>query len=127
MPLGPKLVFAFLMVGLLTGLFWFFAGATNLGHVLGIVIDIALITGLYTRSTVAWVTARWLTGLSNILVTIMFVVVVMFSATKLWVLALVALELTLAWLFFALLGRADSRAYFNAPRRKYESRLSISD
>ena len=127
MPLGPKLVFAFLIVGLLSGVFWFFAGATNLGNMLGIVIDIALLTGLYARSTIAWVTARWLTGLSNILFTIMFVVVVMYSSTKLWMLALLAVELALAWLFFALLGRPDSRAYFNAPRKRYESRPPISD
>jgi hypothetical protein len=37
------------------------------------------------------------------------------GATKLWVWALVALETALTWLFFSLLGRPDSRAYFNAP------------
>ena len=127
MPRGPKFVFAFLIVGLLSGMLWFFAGARNLGHMLGIVIDIALLTGLYNRSTIAWVTARWLTALSNISFTSIFVVVVMYGSTKLWVLAVVALELALSWVFFALLGRADSRAYFNAPRKRHEPRPPIPD
>lgn len=127
MPLGPKLVFAFLIVGLLTGLFWFFAGATSLGHVLGIVIDIALLIGLYTRQTVAWVTARWLTAIAIAFLSIIFVLVVMAGSTKLWVVAWFGLQLALEWFFFAVLGRADSRAYFNAPRKKYESRLPSYD
>ena len=119
-PLGPKLVFAFLIVGLVSGVFWFLAGATSFGHLLGIVINIALLIGLYTRQTIAWVTARWLSGIAIAFMSIIFVLMVMFGATKLWVLAWFGLELALECFFFAVLGRADSRAYFNAPRRKDE-------
>jgi hypothetical protein len=118
MPLGPKLVFALLIVGLASGMFWFFLGLnTKIGHVLGIVIDIALLTGLYTRQTVAWFTARWLTAIGASIMSVAFVLVVMSGTTKFWILAIVAIELALSWWFFALLGRADSRTYFNAPRK----------
>ena len=118
MPLGPKLVFAFLLVGLASSVFWLFVRvAMGSANMLGIVIQIALLIGLYTRQTVAWATARWLTALGASITSIMFLLVVMSGATKFWVLALVAFEIVLSWVFFALLGRADSRVFFNAPRK----------
>jgi hypothetical protein len=55
MPSGPKLVIAFLMVGLVFAVFWFFAGVSaRIGDMLGIVVQIALLIGLYTRQSVAW-------------------------------------------------------------------------
>jgi hypothetical protein len=41
----------------------------------------------------------------------------MSGTTKLWILAVFAFQITLAWIFFVLLGRPDSRAYFDAPRK----------
>jgi hypothetical protein len=118
MPLGPKIVLAFLMIGLALGVFWLFARlSTHLGDMLGIVIQIALLIGLYTRQTIAWITARWLSAIGAAIMSVLFVLVVMAGTTKLWILVVVGLQITLAWLFFALLGRPDSRAYFNAPRK----------
>jgi hypothetical protein len=116
MPVGPKLVLAFLTVGLAFAVFWSFARmSVRPSDMLGIVIQIALLIGLYTRRTVAWVTARWLTVIGAAITSIFFVWVVMAGTTRVWILAVVALDITLAWVFFALLGRPDSRAYFNAP------------
>jgi hypothetical protein len=118
MPLGPKLVFAFLLIELISAVFWLFLRlASNVGDMLGIVIDIALLIGLYTRQTVAWVTARWLTAIGAAVMSVLFVLVVISGTTKLWILTVVAFEIALAWVFFALLGRRDSRDYFNAPRK----------
>ena len=77
----------------------------------------AIFIGLYTRQTVAWMTARWLTAIGAVITSILFVFAAFGGSTELWILAVVALEVALAWLFFWLLGRADSRAYFNAPRK----------
>jgi hypothetical protein len=118
MPIGPKLVLAFLMIGLAFGVFWLFARlSVHLGDMLGIVIQIALLIGLYTRQTIAWITARWFTAIGAAIMSVIFVFVVISGATKLWILAMMGLQITLAWVFFALLGRPDSRAYFNAPRK----------
>ena len=116
MPLGPKLVLAIQMIGLALSVFLAFA-LLRVGDTLGIVIQSAILMGLYTRQTVAWMTARWLTAIGAAITSILFVWVVMAGTTKLWILVIVALEITLAWVFFALLGRPDSRAYFNAPRK----------
>jgi len=62
-------------------------------------------------------TARWLTAIGAVITSILFVFAAFGGSTELWILAVVALEVALAWLFFWLLGRADSRAYFNAPRK----------
>jgi hypothetical protein len=118
MPLGPKLVIAFLMIGLASAVFWLFVRmSVHLGDMLGLVIQIALFVGLYTRQTVAWITARWLTPIGATTMSIFFVWVVMAGTTKLWILAVVAIQIILGWIFFTLLGRPDSRAYFHAPRK----------
>jgi hypothetical protein len=118
MPLGPKLVLGLLIIGLASAVFWLFARmSVGLGDMLGITIQIALLVGLYTRQRVAWLTARWFTAIGATIMSILFVWVVMAGTTRLGILAIVALDITLAWLFFALLGRPDSRAYFNAPRK----------
>ena len=87
------------------------------GDMLGIVMQIALLIGLYTRQPIAWVTARWLTALGAAIMSVLFVLVVVSGTTKLWILCITGLDIALAWIFFALLGRPDSRAYFNAPRK----------
>jgi hypothetical protein len=118
MPLGPKLVLALLIIGLASVFFLLFVRmSVVLGDMLGITIQIALLVGLYTRQSVAWLTARWFTAIGATIMSILFVWVVMAGATKLWILTIVALDITIAWIFFALLGRADSRTYFNAPRK----------
>jgi len=116
MPLGPKLVLAIQMIGLALTVFWAFA-RLNVGDTLGIVIQSAILIGLYTRQTVAWLTARWLTAIGAVVMSVLLVLAAIGGATKLWVWALVALETALTWLFFSLLGRPDSRAYFNAPHK----------
>jgi len=118
MPLGPKLVLAFLMIGLASAVFWLFLRVSvGLGDMLVIVVQIALLAGLYTRQTIAWVTARWLSAIGATIVSILFVRVAMAGSTKPWILAIIALDIALAWVLFVLLGRPDSRAYFNAPRK----------
>jgi hypothetical protein len=116
MPLGPKLVLAIQIIGLAFSVFWAFT-LLRVGDTIGIVIQSAILIGLYTRQTVAWVTARWLTAIGAVIISILFVFAAFGGGTKPWILAVVALEVALAWLFFWLLGRGDSRAYFNAPRK----------
>jgi hypothetical protein len=122
MPLGPKLVLAIQMIGLAFGVFWAFT-LMRVGDTIGIVIQSAILIGLYTRQTIAWMTARWLTGIGAVLLSFAVVISVpsLFAqehGTKLWVWGVLGFEAGLAWSFFCLLGRSDSRAYFNAPRKK---------
>lgn len=120
MPLGPKLVLAIQMIGLAFSLFWAFT-LLRVGDTIGIVIQSAILTGLYTRQTAAWRAARWLAAIGAVILSIGLVLtapgLMSPHGTKLWVWAVVALETALAWWFFSLLGRSDSRAYFNAPRK----------
>jgi len=116
MPLGPKLVLAIQMIGLAFSVFWAFT-LFRVGDTVGIVIQSAILIGLYTRQTVAWITARWLTAIGATVISLLFVLVVMSGTTKFWVLAIVAFQIILTWAFFSLLGRSDSRAYFHAPRK----------
>jgi hypothetical protein len=116
MPLGPKLVLAIQMIGLVLSVFGAFA-RLNVGASLGIVIQSAILLGLYTRQTVAWMTARWLAALGATFMSVLLVLITIGGTTKPWLWALFASETALAWFFFSLLGRPDSRAYFHAPRR----------
>jgi hypothetical protein len=116
MPLGPKLVLAIQMISLALSVFWAFT-LLRVGDTIGIVIQSAIFIGLYTRQSVAWVTARWVTALGAVIMSVVLVLTAIGGATKGWIWLGLALEVALAWLFFALLGRPDSRAYFNAPRK----------
>ena len=87
-----------------------------LGHVRPCPSDVLLI-GLYTREPIAWFTAPWITAMGAGIMTVFFVLVVISGTTKLWILCVAGLDIALAWVFFALLGRPDSRAYFNAPSK----------
>ncbi|GEM_PF-4544392 len=121
MPLGPKLVLTIQMIGLALGVFSAFL-RLSVADTVGIVIQSAILIGLFTRQTVAWLTARWLTAIGAVVVTIGVVITMpsLFAqehGTKFWVWSMVAAEAILSWVFFSLLGRPDSRAYFNAPRK----------
>lgn len=120
MPLGPKLVLAIQMIGLALTVFWAFT-LLRVGDTISIVIQSAIFIGLYTRQTAAWLAARWLTAIGAVILSVglVFTTPGLMSphGTKLWVWALVAFQTALAWWFFFLLGRPDSRAYFNAPRK----------
>ena len=98
MPFGPKLVLALLMTELLLAVVTMFA------RLFGIVIQIALLIGLYTRQPVAWITVRWITALGDAIMSVLFVLVMISGTTKLWLLCIVALQIMLAWIFFALPG-----------------------
>jgi hypothetical protein len=121
MPRGPKLVLAIQMISLGLNVLFTFARLDVAGTV-GIVIQTAIFVGLYTRQTAAWLAARWLTGIAAVVLSLCLLLtapgaISPSGETKLWVWALVALETALSWLFFSLLGRPDSRAYFHAPRK----------
>jgi hypothetical protein len=116
MPLGPKLVLAIQMIGLAFTVFWAFT-LFRVSDTISIVIQTTILIGLYTRQTIAWMTARWLIAIGATITSILFLWVVMAGTTKFWILIIVAFEITLAWVFFYLLGRPDSRAYFHAPPR----------
>ncbi len=120
MPLGPKLVLAVQMIGLALSVFWAFT-LSRVGDTIGIVIQSAILIGLYTQQRAAWRAARWLACLGAVILSIGLALtapgVISPDGTKLWVWGVVALETALAWWFFSLLGRPDSRAYFNAPRK----------
>jgi hypothetical protein len=86
MPLGPKLVLAFLVIGLVLAVIGMFARlSVGFGDMLGIV-QIALLIGLYTRQTVAWITARWFAAIGAGITSLLFLLVVMSGTTKLWIL-----------------------------------------
>src|SRR5205814_4151017 len=68
------------------------------------VIQSAILIGLYARQTVAWVTARWLTAIGAVIMSILFLFAAIGGGTKLWILAVVASEVALAWLFFGCLA-----------------------
>jgi hypothetical protein len=72
MPLGPKLVLAMQMIGLAFSVFWAFT-LVRVGDTIGIVIQSAILIGLYTRQTVAWATARWFTAIGAVIASILFV------------------------------------------------------
>jgi hypothetical protein len=116
MPLGPKLVLAIQIIGLAFSVFWAFT-LVRVGDTIGIVIQSAILIGLYTRQTIAWVTARWLTAIGAAIMSVLVVLTAIGGTTKLWIWAIVALQTVLTWFVFSLLGRPDSRAYFNAPRK----------
>jgi hypothetical protein len=121
MPLGPKLVFTIQMIGLALAVFWAFA-RLSVADTAGIVIQSAILIGLYTRQTGAWLAARWLTIIGAVLVTIVVMLTIpsLFGrehGTKPWVWVVLVFEAILSWLFFFFLGRPDSRVYFNAPRK----------
>jgi hypothetical protein len=64
MPLGAKFVIGWVMVALVLTVASLFTRTTPAaGDVVSIVVQIALLTGLYTRQRVAWRAARWLAGL----------------------------------------------------------------
>jgi hypothetical protein len=115
-PLGPKLVLAIQMISLAFLVFWAFV-LQRIVDTIPIVIQSAILIGLYTREPVAWVTARWVTALGAAATSILFIYAAVSGATKAGILPLVAFEIVLAWTFFALLGRPDSRAYFHGPRK----------
>jgi hypothetical protein len=99
MPLGPKLVLAIQMIGLAFSVFWAFT-LLRVGDTIAIVIQSAILIGLYTRQTVAWMTARWLTAIGAVIMSVLVVLTAIGGATKLWIWAVVALETALAWIFF---------------------------
>lgn len=122
MPRGPKLVLAIQMIGLAIGVFSAFA-RLDVTSTVGIVIQVAILIGLSTRQTVAWLAARWLAVIGAVLTSIAVVVTIpsLFErehGTQLWVWAFVAVAAAVEWLFFFLLGWPDSRVYFNAPRKE---------
>src|ERR1044072_9919332 len=121
MPIGPKLVLAIQMIGLALSVFWAFT-LLRVGNAIGFVIESAIFIGLSTRQTVAWVTARWLTAIGGVALLVLLLFTALSGQTKLSVWALVALQNVLTWLFFFLLGRPDSRAYFNAPQKPEHAR-----
>lgn len=111
MPLGAKLVIGWIMVFLAISVFWSFARlTTRAGDMIGIVIEIALLTGLYTRQTIAWYCARWMTGFGIVVTSILLLLATFGGTTKSWILGVIATEVALGIIFFQLLGRADSRA-----------------
>jgi hypothetical protein len=69
MPLGPKLVLAIQMVGLAFTVFWAFT-LIRVGDTISTVIQVAILTGLYTRQTAAWRAARWLAAIGGVILAV---------------------------------------------------------
>src|SRR5438128_1732180 len=98
MPLGPKLVLAIQMIGLALSVFWAFT-LLRVGDTIGIVIQSAIFIGLYTRQTVAWMTARWLTAFGAVIMSVLLVLTAIGGATKLWIWTMMAFQTVLIWFF----------------------------
>ena len=119
MPLGPKLVLAMQSISLALNLF---LGCARPSARDGIVIALqsTLVIGLYSRQTAAWLAARWLAaiGVGLALFLLVFLLPFIGDRQQFWLnWAYLAFQTALTWVFFFLLGRSDSRAYFNAPQR----------
>ena len=109
------------MISLALGVVFTFV-RLDAGGAIGVVIQTAIFIGLYTRQTAAWLAARWLAGIAAVVLSLVLLLTASSAIspsgqTKLWLWALLVLETALSWLFFSLLGRPDSRAYFHAPRK----------
>jgi hypothetical protein len=78
--------------------------SVRFGDMFGIVIQIAFLIGLYMRQPIAWISVRWITALGDAIMSVLFVLVMISGTTKLWLLCIVALQIMLAWIFFALPG-----------------------
>jgi hypothetical protein len=137
MPVGAKLVIAFQGFFLLLTLAVVVAGFTHhaavsiqVARLVILAFQIALFSGLYARQRIAWYVGRWLAGILTFgyaITLVGTVVYVLASApavgTYVWKTEQfytswhIAITLILAITFFRLLGRPDSRAYLNGPRR----------
>jgi hypothetical protein len=119
MPLLPKLVLATLTIGLALTVTLAFA-QLDVGRTVGIVLQSAILIGLYTQQTAAWLAARWLTLIAAVVLTVGLALTapsVFYGETRMWMWAVVAVQSATAWVLFGLLGCRDSRAYFHAPRK----------
>jgi hypothetical protein len=119
MPLLPKLVLATLTVGLALTVTLTFA-QLDIGRTVGIVLQSAILIGLYTQQTAAWLAARWLAGIAAVVLTIGLALTApsfMSGETRIWMWAVVTALSAATWALFALLGCRDSRTYFHAPRK----------
>jgi hypothetical protein len=118
MPLGAKLVIGWVIVALVLTFASLFTHMTPAAaDVVSIVVQIALLTGLYTQQRAAWRVARWLAGFSIVFGAIFVMLTCFASNTTPAIAASAVATLALASGFFYLLGRDDSRVYFNAPRK----------
>jgi hypothetical protein len=118
LPAGAKLVIGSLITLLVINAVSLYAHTTPPARdVIAIVVQIALLTGLYNRQVFAWHAARWLTALAIACDAFVLVVAAFTMAAQPVVIGSVLAGLALASGLFYLLGRDDSRAYFNAPRK----------
>ncbi len=121
MPLGPKLVLSLLSVSLALNVFFGFARPSTREAVV-IALQSAIVIGLYARQTVAWLAVRWLSaiavGLALFLLVLLLILPFTGERQQFWTYwAYLAFQTALVWVLFFLLGRTDSRVYFNAPRK----------
>jgi hypothetical protein len=121
MPLGPKLVLALQSLSLALNVLAGFSRPSTRAAII-IVIQSVIVGGLYRRQTAAWLAARWMSaiGVALALFLLVFLLIIPFSGSRhqfraFWI--YLALETTFVAVVLFLLGRADSRAYFNAPRK----------
>ena len=118
MPLGAKLVIGCLVLSLFLDVVSLFTATSPLGgDIVSIVIGISLLTGLHTRQRAAWRVARFLAGLGIAFGGLFCIIAAVASNTTFAIAASAVATLAIASGLFYLLGRDDSRDYFNAPRK----------
>jgi hypothetical protein len=116
MPLGAKLVIGWVIVALVLTFASLFTRMTPAAaDVVSIVVQIALLTGLYTQRHGALRVGSQVSASSSALSSSCSPCFA--SNTTPAIAASAVATLALASGFFYLLGRDDSRAYFNAPRK----------
>jgi hypothetical protein len=118
MPASAKLVIGVLITLLVLNMLSVFAHIIpSAGALFAIVVQIALLTGLYARQTVAWYAARWLSGFAVLCDALILMVAFTATGTTAALIWSTISSLALACGLFCLLGRHDSRTYFNAPHK----------
>jgi len=119
MPAGAKLVIGSLLgLVVLNIMSLLVQTAPSLPAAVAIIIQIALLVGLFDRRPFAWHAARWLTALAIASDAVALVMAAPLAVVARYsLLTSVLVNLALAIGLFCLLGRADSRDYFNAPQK----------
>lgn len=117
MPFSVKLVIGTLIVLLLLNVISLFMSFPAAGGIVAIVVQLALLNGFYNRQRVAWYVARWLSAIAVCCdVVILLIASIASGATLALIISAIA-SFVPASAFFYLLGRPDSRAYFNASQK----------
>src|SRR4051812_43170008 len=115
MSFGPRIVIALQICWVLYGVWRVLCGHAH--GFLALLIPVLLLIGLCLRRRIAWYVARWFVGLIVVVGMLALLADVISKVVagewSMWF--VISIQIVLAIIVFRLLGRSDSREYFNAP------------